>query len=194
MMLQFDQHETPSELPLLSCGKFLGLLEGFYQGLPAAPSIEAALIVPDDIPQPQRRLLVHHRDMTSTLHRHYQEPIALRVLERKLSGDWYYRHIVLQTGQSGRPIEYGAIRIDLPLLSEAAREEVLTAQTPLGSILNAHHLAYRCCPGAFFRIRPNELMHRVLQLQSPRWLYGRCNCLSDNESRTIAEVIEILPP
>lgn len=189
-----ETQETPVPLPLLSCGKFLGLLEEFYRDLPDAPAIDAALVAAQEIPEPQRRLLVHHRDMTSTLGRHYRQPIVLRVLDRKLARDWYFRHIVLEAGTTRRAVEYGAIRIYLPLLSEAARIEVLSAHTPLGGILNAHHLAYRCCPGAYFKILSNAVINRSLQLQTSHWLYGRCNCLTDNEGRSIADVVEILPP
>jgi hypothetical protein len=36
-------------------------------------------------------------------------------------------------------------------------------------------------------------MNRVLKLDGPRWLYGRCNCLSDASGRVLADVVEILP-
>jgi hypothetical protein len=186
--------ETPLPLPVLSCGKFLGLLEEFYRDLPDAPAIDAMLVAAGEIPEPQHRLLVHHRDMTSTLQRHYGTPVVLRVLDRKLARDWYFRHIVLETGPARQGVEYGAIRIFLPLLSEAARVEVLSAQSPLGGILNAHHLAYRSCPGAFFKIFSNAVINRSLQMDASDWLYGRCNCLTDNEGRAIADVVEILPP
>ena len=87
----------------------------------------------ESIPQPQHDLLVHFSDMTSTLTRHYGEPMRLKVLHRQQGPQWYRRHIVLETAQSRRPVEYGAMRILLPLLSEAARLEVLAARTPLGA-------------------------------------------------------------
>jgi hypothetical protein len=30
--------------------------------------------------------------------------------------------------------------------------------------------------------------------QVPDWLFGRCNCLTDGQGGTVAEVVEILPP
>jgi hypothetical protein len=177
-----------------SCGHFLALLGEFYESLPESPEIDVVFVSGDAIPQPQRSLLVHLSDMTSTLTRHYDELIELRVLQRHQGPQWYRRHIVLETQSSRRPVEYGAMRILLPLLSVAARQEVLAARTPLGAVLARHGLTYRHCPGGFFRIRSNELIEHSLQLPKPQWLYGRCNCMRDSVGRAVAEVVEILPP
>jgi hypothetical protein len=176
------------------CPKFLDLLAEFYGEMAAPPAIDAMMVAPDAIPQPQQSLLVHDRDMTSTLARFHGEPIELRVLDCKLTRDHYRRHIVLETAHSRRPAEYGAIRVNLPLLTETARTEVLQARGPLGGILTAHGITFRCCPGAYFKILSNELINESLRLDEAKWLYGRCNCLSDAGGRTMAEVIEILPP
>jgi hypothetical protein len=178
----------------ISCRTLLGLLDEFYEDLADPPPLEAAVVDAEDIPQPQQRLLVHAHDMTSTLQHHFGEPIALRVLDCKLDHDCYLRHIVLETAGTRRPAEYGAIRVHLPSLDEAAQAEVLEGRTPMGKILNGRRLLYRCCPGAFFRLFSNALIDRSLRLEAPEWLYGRCNCLAGPQGRTIAEVIEILPP
>jgi len=177
-----------------SCDHFLALLGEFYETLPEPPAIEVQFVPTESIPQPQRGLLVHFSDMTSTLTRHYGESLALKVLQRHQGPQWYRRHIILETVASRRPVEYGAMRILLPLLSEAARLEVLAARSPLGAVLARHQIAYRHCPGGFFKIRSNRLIERSLALPSPQWLYGRCNCMSDSVGRVVAEVIEVLPP
>jgi hypothetical protein len=196
---------TPSPLPVAlfggglpggngNCGHFLAPLADFYAALPKPLVIDATMVPADSIPQPQQGLLVHFGDMTSTLTRHHGEPVMLRVLERQQGPLWYRRHIVLETETSRRPVEYGAIRIHLPILSEAARRDVLEAHLPLGAILARHGLDYRHCPGGFFRIRSNRLIEQSLGLAGPHWLYGRCNCMSDSVGRVVAEVVEVLPP
>jgi hypothetical protein len=177
-----------------SCDHFLALLREFYETLAEPPAIEATFVASQGIPQPQRDLLVHFSDMTSTLSRHYSERVTLKVLDRHQGPQWYRRHIVLETETSRRPVEYGAMRILLPLLSEAARRDVLAARAPLGTILALHGLGYCHCPGGFFRIRSNRLIEQSLRLPAPHWLYGRCNCMSDSVGRVVAEVVEILPP
>ncbi len=177
-----------------SCDHFLALLSEFYEALPVPPAIEVTFVPGESIPQPQHDLLVHFSDMTSTLAQHHGEVITLKVLERHQGPQWYRRHIILETEASRRPVEYGAMRILLPLLSEAARLEVLAARTPLGAVLARHGLAYRHCPGGFFKIRSNRLIEQSLGLPAPHWLYGRCNCMSDSVGRVVAEVVEVLPP
>jgi hypothetical protein len=175
------------------CPKFLTVLHGFYTSA-AAPPTQAELIAAAAIPQPYRRLLAHTDDMTSTLTKHHGEKLALRVLDRHIQKEVLSRHIYLETVQTRRPVEYGAIRIRLDVLDEKVRREVLECETPLGGILNAAEVCYRSCPGGFFKVASNELINRVFRLSEPHWLYGRCNCLSDGLGRAIAEVVEILPP
>ena len=146
------------------------------------------------MPQPQRGLLVHCDDMTSTLARHYGEPIALKVIDFVEGRFWYRRHIVLETAESLRPVEYGAMRILLPRVSEICSIEIIAAKTPLGAVLARHGLACRHDPGGFFKIRSNRVIEQSLGLSAPQWLYGRCNLISDTAGRNIAEVVEILPP
>jgi hypothetical protein len=177
-----------------NCDRFFALLSEFYAALPEPPVIEATFVPTESIPQPQRDLLVHFSDMTSTLTRHYGERMTLKVLHRHEGPQWYRRHIVLETESSRQPVEYGAMRILLPLLSEAARLDVLAARAPLGTILACHGLGYCHCPGGFFKIRSNRLIEQSLRLSAPQWLYGRCNCMSDSVGRVVAEVVEILPP
>jgi hypothetical protein len=181
--------ETPER-----CEYFLALLSEFYESLPEPLTVCATFLPPESIPQPQRDLLVHYNDMTSTLSGFYGEPISLNVLHRHQGPQWYRRHIVLETANTKRPVEYGAMRILLPLLSEAARSEVLAARTPLGEILARQGLAFRHCPGGFFKLRSNHLIELSLALTSQQWLYGRCNCMSDSVGRVVAEVVEVLPP
>ena len=177
-----------------SCDRFLALLGEFYEALPEPPAISATFIPAESVPQPQHDLLVHLCDMTSTLARYYGEPVTLKVLQRHEGPQWYRRHIVLETETLQRPVEYGAMRVFLPLLSDAARLEVLAARSPLGAVLARHGLVYRHCPGGFFKIHSNRLIEEALAIPGPQWLYGRCNCMSDAAGRVVAEVIEILPP
>jgi hypothetical protein len=180
-------------LVVATCPKFLSLLGSFYEALPDSPSLNAELVAPATIPEPYRGLLVHRSDMTSTLQRYHGEDAELRVLQKSSAGNFFCRHIVLEGARSRRPVEYGAIRIRLDAMSEAARRQVLECRVPLGGILKTCGIAHQSCPGGFFRVLSNELMNEVLELDGPRWLYGRCNCLSNGSGETIAEVIEILP-
>jgi hypothetical protein len=176
-----------------TCPKFLALLGAFYEDRPEAPPTRAELIDPSQIPEPFRRMLVHKSDMTSTLEKYHGEPLELLVLDRAIRDGFLFRHIVLAGRETGQPVEYGAIRIALTALGEEARREVIECRIPLGRILVSHGVTHVSCPGGFFQVHSNALMNRVLKLDGPRWLYGRCNCLSDASGRVLAEVVEILP-
>jgi hypothetical protein len=180
-------------MDVLQCEQYIGLLHEF-----AADAIESEgdfqQISAEDIPEPYRSLLVHKHDMTSTLERHWGEPMTLRVLASRFDHDHYSRQVVLLSANSQQPVEFGVIRIVLSLLGERAQRDVLSGKVPLGGILNGYGLIYRSCPGGFFRIQSNHRIETALGLAAPAVLYGRCNSLSDIDGRTIAEVVEILPP
>jgi hypothetical protein len=177
-----------------ACPRLIGLLQEFYPGDPGLAPFEMMTVTADLMPQPDRSLLVHDRDMTSTLTRFHGDELKLEVLDRRLREDQLARHIVLRTKFDHRPVEYGAIRIRLAGLEEEVREKILAGEQPLGGILNEHEVGYASCPGGFFKIRATDLMADVLELSEPSWLYGRCNCLSAAGGGNIAEVVEILPP
>lgn len=181
-------------LPLSACPRLIGLLREFYPSPGGLVPFDVMSIPPDLMPEPERSLLVHDRDMTSTLTRFHGDRLRLDVLERRLHDDYLARHIVLRTVSEHRPVEYGAIRIRFDGLDEDVRAKILQCVQPLGGILNEHRVGYRCCPGGFFKIRATDLMAEVLELPEPAWLYGRCNCLLAASGTTIAEVVEVLPP
>lgn len=177
-----------------TCPKILALLATFYPPGGEDPPSEAAVVDPDDVPEPYRRLLVHQRDMTSTLAAYHEDEIGLRVLDRVLGRETLARHVVLESRRTGRAVEYGASRIRLDAVDDQARRQILEGRIPLGGILKTLGFKYGNCPRGYFAVRSNDLIDRVFRLESPRWLFGRCNCLSDPHNRVIAEVVEVLPP
>jgi hypothetical protein len=174
------------------CPKFLDVLGRFYPA--RGEPLDAELIDPAGMPEPHHGLLVHSGDMTSRLAQFHGERPVLRVLERVVDRGILARHIVLECPSRARPVEYGAARIHLDTLDEPARREVLEGHVPLGGILKGHGVAFHCCPGGYFRIRSNSIIANAFGLTAPHELFGRCNCLWDAFGRTIAEVVEVLPP
>ena len=170
-----SSQQTSEKIPYLTaCPKLLALLGQFHPAGPAVTPLDARVVDPKAIPQPYGRLLVHSSDMTSTLTAFHGEPLRLRVLNHVLTPTSLSRHVLLVGQRSRCPVEYGAIRIDLDAIPEPVRDEVIECRTPLGGILRAHGVPFRSCPGAFFEIRSTELIGRVLELNRPGWLFGRC--------------------
>lgn len=171
----------------------LAPLEDFHRrhGRPL-PQFE--ILAAEALPEPERSLLVHDRDMTRTLERHHGDTIHLRVLSRFHEGDLYGRESILQLDRSGRPVEYGAIRIHLDRFPEPSRRLILEEHRPLGGILNDSGIRYLSRPTAFFRIGSTSFLQEGLGLQGPSILYGRQNALRNEIGDVLAEIIEILPP
>jgi chorismate-pyruvate lyase len=157
-------------------------------GLLWAP-VEAAAV-----PQPFRTLLVHKTDMTSTLENFYKEKLHVEVLGRHTTGQEYYREVVLRLDQSGRRVEFGAIKILLDLFPHDARQEILREHQPLGRILIESGVEFSSQPRGFVRLIPDDFISRTLALSGPQVLYGRRNTLVDPWDRPLAEIVEILPP
>ncbi len=151
---------------------------------------------PGALPEPQRTLLVHQRDMTRTLEQFHRGPIHLRVFANRHDADSYWRESALELDDSGLAVEYGAIQIFLDRFAEPWRSQILGEHLPLGRILNESGMHYTSCPSAYFCCTPDAFIRTALRLdpERPMVLYGRQNTLTRSDGRPLAEIVEILPP
>src|SRR6266496_2745645 len=106
-------------------------LDEFYarsgQALPPLDQVDGAAV-----PEPYKTLLVHERDMTSTLENFHKRGVHLRLVSRQRRGDEYFREVVLVLDGDEEPVEFGAIKISLDRLPEKARRQILQERFPLG--------------------------------------------------------------
>ena len=109
-------------------------LEEFYaaQGL-MLPIIDR--VQGRDVPAPYHSLLVHPGDMTSTLERFHGDKIHIRVMSSYTCDNEYFREVILELHRARKPVEFGAIKINLDIIPSGAREEILREQEPFGGIL-----------------------------------------------------------
>lgn len=174
-----------------------GQLGTVAEAVDRGPLLELAFetIEASSLPQPYRDLLAHRNDMTSTLERFHDEPITLRPLTWKLYDGKLYRRVVLVGMRSARPVEYGAIRIDLRRFDPLPKSAILAGRQPLGAILADHAIRYRSRPRRFFRLRSIPEVSAALELPVVGAdLYGRENVLENKAGERLAEVMEILAP
>jgi len=168
-------------------------LDEFYErngmSLPPLDAVDGA-----SVPEPYKSLLVHERDMTSTLETFHGGPVALRVLGREQRGDVYYREVVLVVEASQKPVEFGAIKIHLNRFPESARHKVLQEHWPLGRILREEGMEFESRPRGYLRLASDHLIAGLLKLHGAVLLYGRRNTLFNPEGDPLAEIVEILPP
>ena len=148
----------------------------------------------EDIPEPYRSLLVHQNDMTSTLENFHDCSIHLHVVGRERRNGEYFREVVLQLDGNDKPVEFGAIKINLHLFPTATQQRILEERYPLGHILKEGAIKYESRPQAFFRVASDALIKGLLNLRESTNLFGRRNTLFDQQGRSLAEIVEILPP
>ena len=125
------------------------------------------------LPEPQRRLLVHHGHMTIALGQHHRDPVELQVLDRRRRGEIYARRLVLTVPGKASPVLFGMMKIDLTATPAGAREEILSEKTPLGAILINYGVLRRIEPTLFLEIRPGPLLAEALKVTAADPLYGR---------------------
>lgn len=157
----------------------------------AAPG--ADVIDPADIPMPYQSLLVHERDMTITLEQHWGGRVLLRMLSVFAKGPWYFRRVLLSHEYSGRPVEMGAIRINLEAFGPRVRTQILRNTVPLGRVLRDGDVDYLSRPRRFLAVTPNSEMMGVFWMREPRVLYGRQTEVLIG-GRKVGDIVEILPP
>jgi len=144
------------------------------------------------IPTPYRSLLVHERDMTLTLEAHFGGRVTLRALSTFREGRSYFRRVLLVQEYSARPVEMGAIRIDLQGFAPRIRAAILRNEIPLGRVLRDGGVDYRSRPTQFLSVEPNSEMMGVFWMREPCTLYGRQTQMSV-DGRKIGDIVEILP-
>lgn len=147
-----------------------------------------------ELEEPFRGLLAHNSDMTTKLEAFHHGTIELLVLHHSMEGDSHRREVVLRIKGSEKPVEYGAIDINLAAFNEQVREIIIQGQRPLGGILTEFKIKYKSEPMAFIKITSNANINNALGLTQSRVLYGRRNVLKGDSGIDIAHIIEILPP
>lgn len=127
----------------------------------------------EDLPFAFRELLVHNEHMTTRLEAFHGSPVLLRVLAYGLDGDVYRRKIILTTEDCKYAVEFGLVRIDLSLVPESVRGEIVDRKTPLGDILICHALLRRIVPRWYLRFTTDCPMFQGVFEPQPASLCGR---------------------
>lgn len=147
-----------------------------------------------DLPEPDRSLLYHSNDMTPTLEAYCGRTIHLKPLQVRVTDEALYRQVLLVVNGQEWPIEFGAIRIDLPRFEPEPRRLIVEGYRPLGTILREHKVEHQSRPSAFFQVEADRLISGAFDLEPGVRLYGRHNTIYNPKGFTLAEVVEILPP
>ena len=146
-----------------------------------------------NIPQTERKLLAHQSDMTSTLTNHHGSDLFIEVLDNELNEHYLLRMVVLKKMDDSKPVEFGAIGIDLSKLNIKMVEEIKEGAKPLGKLLELYDVKYHSDPRAYFQVEIDEYISKILDSPIHEISYGRCNEITDSQGFTIADIVEVLP-
>jgi hypothetical protein len=157
---------------------------------PAALRPQAPAAMPDR----ERALLVHTRDMTSTLAAFHGSRLAVEVLQHCERDDCYLREVFLRTEAANRIVEYGVIAIALDQFGPVAQDAIRAGRTPLGAVLHECQISFQSAPIGYFAVAAKDLETTPLTVSAGATCYGRFNRLSTPRGEPLAWILEILPP
>ncbi len=168
-------------------------LAAFYKFTEFSPPVVCE-VTADEMPEPYRQLLVHERDMTTTLEHYHGGRTHIRVLNSSTHNGLYQREVVLALDATNQPVEFGAITVNLPRLPEKTQKTIISGRRPLGGILIEHGIPFVSRPKAFIQTEADNVISHALRVELGTLLYGRCNVLLDDHDQVIADIVEIVPP
>jgi len=158
-------------------------------------AVEGLVPLPGDrMPEPDRGLLVHGQDMTSTLAAFHGSPLRVEVLRAGEDGALYFREVFLRTQADDRIVEYGVIAIALDQFTPVQREAIRAGRIPLGELLHRFRIPFVSTPIGFFAVAAEDFAARRFGPTGGPTCHGRFNRLGVPTGEALAWILEILPP
>jgi chorismate-pyruvate lyase len=157
------------------------------------PKLNYEQVDASELPEPYQSLLVHEGDMTSRLEAFHESKQRVKAIRSSNSGKKYFREVILESKETQKATEYGAIEIQLDALPEEVREKIVEAKQPLGGILNEYRIPYSSSPRGFLRVVPDGPIVEAFSAVESDFLYGRSNQITGFNQEVIARIVEILP-
>ena len=151
-------------------------------------------VSPGKMPDRERHLLVHSRDMTTTLATFHESSLRVEILQCRRMEEFYLREVFLRTHATHTIVEYGVIGIALDQFTIEQREVIEEGQTPLGALLHRFQIPFVSAPIQFVAISAEALGATLLAAPAGTTCYGRFNRLSKPTGEPLAWILEIIPP
>lgn len=171
------------------------LIDMFPDGEPLLAA-EAEHVASQTLPEPYHRMLAHNHHMTVTMESYYGCPVDVRILDRRLDGDFYNRKIVLLKHGTDQVVQFGLVRFDLGYVTKAVRDEIIAGQKPLGRVLIEHNVLRHIDLGAVLRVTAGPALAEYLRMPVGGVTYGRLATIFCNRHAAVdlLEVPAPLPP
>jgi chorismate-pyruvate lyase len=163
----------------------------FYSDLAELGAFDEILV--EALPEPYRRLLAHHEHMTVSVEQHHGSPVDVEVIAAKRSGDYYSRKIILHRQSDRHVVLFGIPRLNLRLVDDSVRREILSESKPLGRVLIEHNVLREVQLASLYRITPGGELCRLFGLDHPQLTYGRTAFIYCDGYPAV-ELLEIVAP
>ena len=163
----------------------------FYADLAQLGAFEEVLV--ENTPEPYRTLLAHHEHMTVAVEQYHGSPVEVEVQATQWDGEFYSRQIVLHRQSDNSVVLFGIPRINLTLLDDEVRREIVDQRTPLGRVLIEHNVMREVQLASLYRVEPGPDLCRLFRLTEPRTTYGRTAFIYLDGYLAI-ELLEIVAP
>jgi chorismate-pyruvate lyase len=150
-------------------------------------------VLAETMPAGYRELLAHHDHMTVSLERHHECKVDVAVLATHRTGDYYSRKIILRRQSDGEVVLFGIPRINLSLVDDQVRAEIISQQAPLGRVLIDHNVLREVQLASLYRVTPAPDLCRCLGLAMPQTTYGRTAFIYCDGYPAV-ELLEIVAP
>ncbi len=154
---------------------------------------DAEHVASEMLPEPYRRMLAHNHHMTVTMESYHNCRVDVRILDRRLDGDFYSRKIVLLKSGTDRVVQFGIVRFDLSYVTPVVREEILAGQKPLGRVLIDHNVLRHIDLGAVLRLEAGPALAGPLQMPVGGTTYGRLATIFCNRHAAV-DLLEVTAP
>jgi chorismate-pyruvate lyase len=152
-----------------------------------------AEVLAEAVPEPYRTLLAHHEHMTVAVERYHGSAVDVEVLAASRDGDYYSRKIVLHRQSDRRVVLFGIPRLNLRLVDEQVKSEILSQNKPLGRVLIEHNVLREVQLASLYRVTPGPGLCKLMGLSSPLATYGRTAFIYCDGYPAV-ELLEIVAP
>ncbi len=167
------------------------LLHLFYDDLRLCGTLRA--VDCEEVPSSYRRLLAHNEHMTVAMEAHHESLVDVEVLETRQEKQNYARKILLRRQKDTGIVQYGILRLDLTLLEDAVRDEILSEKRPLGRILVRHNVMRAVRLETLWHVELGTELATYFNTSSGISTYGRTATIELNGKNAV-EVLEIVLP
>lgn len=166
------------------------LLDEFY-GEPIGYAQLGVFEAVSEVPPPYDLLLDHHKHMTVTVEKYYDQTVDVQVHRCQRQADWYAREITLVTSQSQRIVQYGIVRLDTTKLDTEVWQQIESQQIPLGRVLIEHKVMREVELHGLWRVRVGPSLAGLMHVKIGDVLYGRTALIYCDGAPAI-ELLEIV--